>query len=160
MPEYFDTERKEKIIPDETFVLVGYCKNNLNIDWYKKEGKYNFRMDDDKGSLSLENCVVNAKYLLLRESGKETANRIFKIKSKGPKVFKGNSLVGYKSNNLKDYYLVIEIEKIESSDFNGASFKFKELEKYKEVREANNIISSAGIPFAVTLTELMKVKVK
>ena len=160
LPEYFDTERKEKIIPDETFVLVGYCKNNLNIDWYKKEGKYNFRMDDDKGSLSLENCVVNAKYLLLRESGKETANRIFKIKSKGPKVFKGNSLVGYKSNNLKDYYLVIEIEKIESSDFNGASFKFKELEKYKEVREANNIISSAGIPFAVTLTELMKVKVK
>ena len=160
MPEYFDTEKNEKIIPDETFVLVGYCKNNLNIDWYKKEGKYNFRMDDDKGSLSLENNVVNAKYLLLRESGKDTANRVFKIKSKGPKVYKGTSLVGYKTSDLKDYYLVIEIEKEESDDFNGASFNFKDLEKYKEIKSKNNHVTAAGIPFAVTLTELMKEKVK
>ena len=160
MPEYFDTEKNEKIIPDETFVLVGYCKNNLNIDWYKKEGKYNFRMDDDKGSLSLENNVVNAKYLLLRESGKDTANRVFKIKSKGPKVYKGTSLVGYKTSDLKDYYLVIEIEKEESNDFKGASFNFKDLEQYKEIKSKNNHVTAAGIPFAVTLTELMKEKVK
>ncbi|WP_395049844.1 DUF2357 domain-containing protein [Flavobacterium sp.] len=160
MPEYLDSSKKEKLIPDETFVLVGYCKNNLNIDWYKKEGKYNFRMDDDKGSLSLENNVVNAKYLLLRESGKDTANRVFKIKSKGPKVYKGTSLIGYKTSDLKDYYLVIEIEKEESNDFNGASFNFKDLEKYKEIKAKNNHVTAAGIPFAVTLTELMKEKVK
>jgi len=155
-----DSAKTEKLIPDETFVLVGYCKNNSNIDWYKKEGKYNFRMDDDKGSLSLENNVVNSKYLLLRESGKDTANRIFKIKSKGPKVYKGTNLVGYKTSDLKDYYLVIEIEKEESEDFNGANFNFKELEKYKEIKSKNNHVTAAGIPFAVTLTELMKVKVK
>ena len=160
MPEYLDTSKKEKLIPDETFVLVGYCKNNLNIDWYKKEGKYNFRMDDDKGSLSLENNVVNAKYLLLRESGKDTANRVFKIKSKGPKVYKGTSLVGYKTSDLKDYYLVIEIEKEESNDFSGASFNFKDLEQFKEIKSKNNHVTAAGIPFAVTLTELMKEKVK
>lgn len=160
MPEYLDLAKNEKLIPDETFVLIGYCKNNLNIDWYKKEGKYNFRMDDDKGSLSLENNVVNAKYLLLRESGKETANRVFKIKSKGPKVYKGTSLIGYKTSDLKDYYLVIEIENEESNDFNGASFNFKDLEKYKEIKAKNNPVTAAGIPFAVTLTELMKVKVK
>ena len=161
IPEYFDTEKNEKIIPDETFILVGYCKNNLNIDWYKKEGKYNFRMDDDKGSLSLENNVVNAKYLLLRESGKDTANRVFKIKSKGPKVVQGTLLPkGYKTQKLKPYYLVIEIEKSESTDFKGASFLFKNLEKYKEIKSKNKYVSAAGIPFAVTLTELMKVKVK
>ena len=161
MPEYFDNEKNEKLIPDETFVLVGYCKNNLNIDWYKKEGKYNFRMDDDKGSLSLENNVVNAKYLLLRESGKDTANRVFKIKSKGPKVVQGTLLPkGYKTNNLKPYYLVIEIEKSESADFNGASFNFKNLDKYEEIKSKNNHVTAAEIPFAVTLTELMRVKVK
>ncbi len=160
MPEYLDSAKTEKLIPDETFILVGYCKNNSNIDWYKKEGKYNFRMDDDKGSLSLENNVVNAKYLLLRESGKDTANKIFKIKSKGPKVYKGTSLVGYKTSDLKDYYLVIEIEKEESADFNGANFNFKELEKYKEIKSKNNHVTASGIPFAVTLTELMKEKVK
>ena len=160
MPEYLDLAKNEKLIPDETFVLVGYCKNNLNIDWYKKEGKYNFRMDDDKGSLSLENNIVNAKYLLLRESGKDIANRVFKIKSKGPKVYKGTSLVGYKTSDLKDYYLVIEIDKEESNDFKGASFNFKNLEKYKEIKSKNNHVIAAGIPFAVTLTELMKEKVK
>jgi len=160
MPEYLDSSRKEKLIPDETFVLVGYCKNNSNINWYKEEGKYNFRMDDDKGSLTLENNVVNAKYLLLRESGKETASIIFKIKSKGPKVYKGSSLDGYKTKNLKDYYLVIEIEKEESNDFAGASFNFKELREYTEIIKKHNPITSAGIPFAVTLTELMRAKVK
>ena len=162
MPEYLDSSKKEKLIPDETFVLIGYCKNNLNIDWYKKEGKYNFRMDDDKGSLSLENNVVNAKYLLLRESGKDTANKIFKIKSKGPKVIQGSVLEkkGYISDKIKDYYLVIEIEEEESTDFNGASFNFKDLEKYKEIKAKNNPVKAAGIPFAVTLTELMKEKVK
>ncbi len=118
-------------------------------------------MDDDKGSLSLENNVVNAKYLLLRESGKDTANRVFKIKSKGPKVVQGTLLPkGYKTDNLKPYYLVIEIEKSESTDFSGASFNFKELEKFKEIKSKNNHVTAAGIPFAVTLTELMKEKVK
>ena len=63
-------------------------------------------MDDDKGSLTLENSVVNAKYLLIRESGNSTSSRIFKIISDGPKVYKGTSLNGYKSNNLKDYYQI------------------------------------------------------
>jgi len=161
MPEYLDSAKKEKLIPDETFVLVGYCKNNSNIKWYKKEGKYNFRMDDDKGSLSLETNVVNAKYLLLRESGKDTANKIFKLKSKGPKVIQGKLLPdGYITKKLKDYYLVIDIEKEESIDFNGASFNFKELEKYKTIKSKNNHVTAAGIPFAVTVTELMKTKVK
>jgi hypothetical protein len=117
-------------------------------------------MDDDKGSLSLENNVVNAKYLLLREAGKDNANIVFKIKSKGPKVYKGTSLVGYKTSDLKDYYLVIEIESDESNDFNGASFDFKKLAKYQEIKSNNSIYKASGIPFAVNLTELMNVKVR
>lgn len=49
-------------------------------------------MDDDKGSLHLEYNVVNAKYLLLREAGKDYANKIFKIISTGPKVIQGSLL--------------------------------------------------------------------
>ena len=118
-------------------------------------------MDDDNGSLSLEHNVVNAKYLLLRESGKSTASKIFKIKSKGPKVTQGNILEkqGYLSDKIKDYYLVIEIEKNVSNDFNSASFNFKELEKYKTIQnKVTNKRIAAGLPFAITLTELMKVK--
>jgi hypothetical protein len=160
MPEYLDEAKQEKLIPDETFVLVGYCKDSKNIDWYKTNGIYNFRMDDD-GYLILENNLVNAKYLLIRESGVNSANKIFKIKSKGPKVIQGNKLPkGYKTSNLKPFYLLIDIEKEESFDFDGASFNFKELEKYKIIQnEVSDKYKAAGIPFAVTLTELMKVKI-
>lgn len=161
MPEYLDTEKNEKLIPDETFVLVGYCKYPQNLDWYKKEGKYNFRMDDDKGSLELESKVVNAKYLLLRESRKDSANKLFKIVSKGPKVVQGTMLEksGYKSDKIKDYYLVIEIEKEESKDLNNVSFNFRELEEYKTITSNNNPVTAAGIPFAISLSELMRVKI-
>jgi hypothetical protein len=161
IPENQGTNRS--FIPDETFVLVGYCKHPENINWYKKEGLYNFRMDDDKGSLVLENKVVNAKYLLLRESGKDTASRIFKIKSKGPKVIQGKILEkrGYLSDKIKDYYLVIDIENEESKDFESASFEFKKLDKYKSITEnIKKTRIATGIPFAITLTELMKVKIK
>ena len=118
-------------------------------------------MDDGRGSLILETNVVNAKYLLLRELGKDTANKIFKLKSKGPRVIQGKLLPdGYKTKKLRDYYLVIDIEKEESTDFNEASFNFKELEKYKNIKSKNNDGIAAGIPFAVTVTELMKTKVK
>lgn len=149
-----------KLIPDETFVLVGYCKDLVNIDWYKKEGKYNFRMDDDKGSLHLEYNVVNAKYLLLREAGKDYANKIFKIISTGPKVIQGSLLEksGYKSDRIKDYYLVVDIEKDECLDFGNASYNFKELKKYIEIPD--DIYKKPGIPFVVSVTELMKVKNK
>ena len=49
---------------------------------------------------------------------------------------------------------------MKSKDHNTAIFTFKELEKYKEIIATSNPVSAAGIPFAVTLTELKKVKVK
>ncbi len=157
MPEYVGDV---KLIPSETFVLVGYCSDLSNIEWYKKEGKYIFRMDDERGSLVLDSSVVNAKYLLLREKGNYRASKIFRIKSIGPKVFKGESLIGYKTKNLKDYYLVIEIEKEESLDFGEVAFDFHALEKYKEILTKYNAYTAVGLPFSVTLRELMRVKVK
>lgn len=43
---------------------------------------------------------------------------------------------------------------------NTASFNYKDLEKYKEIKAKNNPVTAAGIPFAVSLIELMKIKVK
>jgi predicted component of viral defense system (DUF524 family) len=162
IPEYFDSKRTEKIIPDETYVLVGYCRNIENLNWYQKQGLYNFRMDDDSGSLSLTSGVVNSKYLLIREAGNNLATKIFKIVSNGPKVLTGNHLVnlGYKSSNLKDYYLVIEIERELCKDFNYAQFDFTKLDEYVSIKSKYNPYTAAGYPFVVSLTQLMKVKLK
>jgi hypothetical protein len=162
IPEYFDPSKSLKIIPDETFILVGYCRNIENLSWYMREGIYNFRMDDEHGSLALTSQVVSAKYLLIREAGNNLASKIFKITSNGPKVITGTTLkdLGYKSEKLKDYYLVINIDKELCKDFNLSKFNFTELEEYKKIKSEYNPYSASGMPFTITLSELMKVIVK
>jgi predicted component of viral defense system (DUF524 family) len=161
LPEYLNGK---KLIPSDTFVLVGYSTTPQRFKWYEENGKYIFRMDEEKGSLELNNEVVNAKYLLLRRNGEEFASDLYEIKSKGPKVFSNvhlDSLNYPASSNPKEYYLSIEIEKVKAAEFKDVSFKFKELDRYIEIQKnEKNIYSKVGLPFTVTLTELMNNKNK
>ena len=158
IPEYSDGK---KLIPDDTYVLVGYSTSNHRFDWYNEQGKYIFRMDESKGSLELSKEVVSAKYLLLRKSGSDEACDLYKITSKGPKVFSNIQLekLNYPlSKNPKEYYLAIDIEAVNDKEFENVIWKFKELEKYKSIINAeSNPYSKVGLPFTVTLTELMNV---
>ena len=101
---------------------------------------------------------------MLRRSGKETADDLFKIVSKGPKVFSATQLekLNYPpSKKPKEYYLAIEIEKVTDSEFENVKWNFKEMRKYKSVVESeSNPYTKAGLPFTVTLTELMQVVVR
>jgi predicted component of viral defense system (DUF524 family) len=159
IPEYLNDK---KLIPDDTFVLVGYATTPERFKWYEEKGKYIFRMDEAKGSLELNNEVVNAKYLLLRRNGKDFASDLYEITSKGPKVFSNvhlDSLNYPTSSNSKEYYLSIEIQKVTATEFKNVSWNFKELDRYIEIQQIEqNIYSRAGLPFTVTLTELMNKK--
>jgi hypothetical protein len=121
-------------------------------------------MNEEIGSLELTNEVVNAKYLLLRRNGNDTASDLYKITSKGPKVyskeyFKKNNYPLYKKP--KDYYLKIDIEKVEKNEFENSAINFKELDRYIEIQNSKmKTRSKVGFPFTVTLTELMNKKVK
>ena len=162
LPEYVNGK---KLIPDDTFVIVGYSTTPQRFRWYEESKKYIFRMDDEKGSLIFTNEVVNAKYLLLRKSGEKTASDFYKITSSGPKVYSNTHLdsLNYPptTNRPKPYYLSIEIEKVGQDEFDNASFNFQELNEYKNILNIEkNRRSQVGIPFTVTLTELMSKKVK
>ncbi len=160
IPEYLNDK---KLIPDETFVLVGYATTSERFKWYEENEKYIFRMDEEMGSLELNNEVVGAKYLLLRRNGETKASDLYEIKSKGPKVFSKAHLdkLNYPtSKKPKDYYLAIEIEKVAAPEFQNVSWNFKELEEYRKMQQTvRNPYSQAGMPFTISLTKLMKVKV-
>lgn len=161
MPEYFNGS---KLIPDETYVLVGYSTTSQRFDWYRENRKYIFRMDEEIGSLELTNEVVNAKYLLLRRNGKEIASDLYKITSRGPKVFSKSHLekINYPiSENSKEYYLKIDIEITKEKEFENLEINFKKLNSYIEIQNSKmKTRSKVGFPFTVTLTELMNEKVK
>jgi len=161
IPEYLNGK---KLIPDGTFVLVGYATTPQRFKWYEENHKYIFRMDEEVGSLELNSEVVNAKYLLLRRSGENSAADLYEIKSNGPKVFSNKHLdtLNYPpSKKPKDYYLAIEIQKVTDPEFENVSWDFKELEEYKKILEIiKNPYSQVGMPFTVSLTKLMGTKVK
>jgi len=149
IPEYLNNK---KLIPDETFVLVGYYNSEEQFDWINSNKLYNFRMGTGNGSLILDKETVSAKYLLLHSKGEKSSNELWEIKSKGPKVYSKENLIkkGY-INPSADHYLVIEIEKVDMEEFNYAKWKFKELKSYKTGY-------ASVFPYTATLTELMQVK--
>ena len=161
LPEYLNVA---VLIPDETFVLVGYCTSEERFRRYQDHNKYIFHMDGETGSLELNSEVVSAKYLLLRRRGHTYASDLFEIISKGPKVFSRHHLkeLNYRaSKSPKDQYLVIKIRQVPDSEFENVRWDFKRLEAHQKIqREEPNPYSKAGLPFTVSLTELMRTKTK
>tara|TARA_B110000114_G_C14966750_1_gene346669 strand:- start:147 stop:917 length:771 start_codon:yes stop_codon:yes gene_type:complete len=153
IPEYINGQ---KLIPDDTHVLVGFYNTQEQYDWIKK-GKYNFRMGSGNGSLILDKETVSASYLLLHTHGDKSSGNIWKITSNGPKVYTRLNLEkkGYpKAEKQKDYeknYLVIDIEQVDKTEFNNYEWNFKKLENYSSGH-------ASARPFTATLTELINVK--
>ena len=111
LPEAYGDNRH--LIPDETYILVGYYKSSEHAEWIVKEKKYNFRTGTGNGSLNLDFKNVTAKYLLLHASGDSHSNKLWKIVSKGPKVYSKEDLrreTNYPSPN-HDFYLVMDLVK-------------------------------------------------
>ena len=153
LPEAYNTNRD--LIPDETYVLVGFCSSAEQYEWIIKKKLYNFRMGTGIGSLVLDKETVSAKYLLLHSSGDSDSGDLWKIVSKGPKVFSKDDLIkkNYPTKPSQDNYLIYKIEKVVAPEFINVKWEFKKLKKYSSGHRS-------AIPFTASLTELMKTKVK
>ena len=141
------------LIPDETFVLVGFYEKD-KWDWITGRELYNARADSKRGSLRLGPGEAGAKYLLLHTRGETITNKILKIVETGPRVFSKQTLIekGYPSEPSQLYYLVYKVKLASEEEFQNVKWDISKLDKYKSGR-------GSGLPFAVSLTELMKVKV-
>lgn len=155
LPEAYGENRG--LLPDDTFVIVGFYDTTEQYGWIKK-GQYNFRMGTGRGSIILNNEIVSAKYLLLHTHGDNAASKLWRITSRGPKVFSRLELEnkGYpKAKDSEDYkrnYLVIDIEPADEIEFENIAWNFKSLKNYKSGR-------ASAIPFTASLSELMRNKV-
>ncbi len=151
MPEPYNSNRD--LIPDDTFVLVGYYNSGEQYNWIKRTGLYNFRMGSGTGSLVLHKETVSSKYLLLHTSGDTDSGNLWRIVSKGPKVFSKDDLIrkGYPTPS-QDNYLVIQIEPVTDTEFKDVSWDFRKLSTYSSGR-------ASSLPFTSSLTELMKYKI-
>lgn len=152
MPEYIG---EKKLIPDETFVLIGFYKSKGHLDWILKKNFYNFRTGTDKGSLPLSPKELGAKFLVLHGPGETKTNKIYKLKEAGPRIYSDLDLieVEYPTRPTGKLYLMFEIEKDISSDFNNQKWDIRKLGNYSGFRDS-------AIPITISITELMKVIIK
>ena len=152
LPEAFGENRG--LLPDTTFVLVGYYKSEQHLQWIKKNRLYNFRMGTGNGSLVLDAETVGAKYLLLHGPGDNSANIIYKIVGRGPQVISKEDLnrKGYPQAS-QPHYLLIELSEILDKEFLDLQIDFKKLKNYSPGR-------ASAIPFTGSVKEILTTKIK
>ncbi|WP_332032717.1 DUF2357 domain-containing protein [Kaistella sp.] len=152
LPEAYN--RNRDLLPDETYVLVGYYNSPEQYDWICRSGLYNFRMGSGSGSLLLDKDTVNAKYLLLHTAGSTDAHELWRIVSRGPKVYSKDDLIkkGYPAPSQENY-LVMQIEPVTDQEFKGMRWDFKKLKNYKKG-------NASAFPFVTSLAELMLNRIK
>lgn len=151
-PDIVNDSLPEYLIPDETYVLVGFYKKE-NWNWIIESGLYNVRTENTRGSLRLGPGESSAKYLLLHTDNETTTGKLLKIVEEGPRVFSKKKLIskGYPSEPSQDFYLVYKVAEISDTELLNKSWDITKLEKYKKG-------PGSALPFAVSMTELMREK--
>ena len=147
LPEYISNK---KLIPSETFVLVGYYKDRIHLSWIKDEGFYNVRYSD---KYELSTNEIGAQYLLLYSKDQTESTLFFKLKSNGAKVYTKSELkkdLKYKTTPSQEMYLVYQLEKEYEKEFSNINIDLSKLDGLGENKR----------PIAISLEKLMNSKIK
>ena len=161
MPEPVGENRD--FLPDETTVIIAPYRDQRQLDWILNNHLYNMRAGDSKGSVQINNDMINARYVLLHDGKK--SNRLIRIVKGGPKVYTRAQLIlkGYpqylkkdgsvdtakEQNEADKIYLVFELFKKNSVE--------KELQDYSW--DMNRVLPSQkmrSLPYAEKLVKLIK----
>ncbi|WP_339923987.1 DUF2357 domain-containing protein [uncultured Cyclobacterium sp.] len=152
LPEPINSNRG--LIPNDTFVMVGFYKSPKHLEWIKKNKLYNVRTGTDNGSVKLDIEHISARYLLLHTTGDKSSGKLLGIVNKGARLFSKKDLEKKAYPSPKgDFYLVFEIESVSDQEFENVKWDFRKLKNYVSGR-------ASAVPFTASLTELMKSKIK
>lgn len=114
MPESVGENRD--FMPDDTWVVLGYIKDEKHLEWVRKTGLYNFRTGTQNGSLKLSRNFVASRYILMHNHGKSI--ELVRLSDEGPRVFRRSDLLklGYpvsenEEDKKDDIYIVYKLDK-------------------------------------------------
>ena len=152
MPEPAGENRD--FLPDETWVVMGYVKDDKQLEWIHKTGLYNFRTGTQNGSVRLSRNLVSSRYILLHAHGKSL--EFVRLADEGPRVFRRSDLLrtGYppsedEEKKKDDIYIVYRLEP-ERTEPEWAQYKWN----ISEVSSKKG--NQRAVPEPVKLSDLMK----
>jgi len=147
MPEYISSK---KLIPSETFVLVGYYKDNTHLSWIKEKKYYNVRYGE---KYDLSTNEIGAQYLLLYSKDQTESTLFFKLKNNEAKFFTKSELqfdLGYKTTPSQDVYLVYQLLDELEKEFSGLNIDLSKIDG----------LGANKKPIAISIEQLMKSKMR
>lgn len=152
MPEPVGDNRA--FLPDETWVVLGYVKDEKHLAWIHKTDLYNFRTGTQNGSIRLSRNLVSSRYMLLHSHGDSI--EFVRLADEGPRVFRRSDLLrmGYppsedEESKKDDIYIVYRLEP-ENTEPEWAQYKWR----ISEVSSKKG--NQRAVPEPVKLSDLMK----
>jgi predicted component of viral defense system (DUF524 family) len=142
---------------DETYVLVGFCKNKTHYEWITVKNKYNIRYGE---GYRINGKMAAANYLILYEATAEGIDFkhdvVFELDVCNTKLISKKELenLGYKDPNNQSYLLYDIKETIPLGDYR---FSFEHI---LDLRAILNDSSERQLPFAITLADLLRTRIK
>ena len=153
MPEPYGERRH--LIPNNTNVLIGYCKNQEHMMWVLLNKCYNTRMGTIAGSLRLTEEITTAQYLLLHNES-DKMQLMLRLDGKGARVMSREDLQrrapkgGY--TLTKPYYIVFDLLESEvEPEFKDAAWDLAKM-------RSDGLLGGyrmSGAPVGVSLATLM-----
>lgn len=147
MPEYISSK---KLIPSETFVLVGYYKDNTHLSWIEEKKYYNVRYGE---KYDLSTNEIGAQYLLLYSKDQTESTLFFKLKNNTAKVYTKSELeddLGYKTTPSQEMYLIYQLEEEYEKEFSGLTIDLSKIDG----------LGANKRPIAISIEQLMKSKIR
>lgn len=156
MPEPAGENRD--FLPDETWVVMGYVKDDKQMEWIHKTGLYNFRTGTQNGSVRLSRNLVSSRYILLHAHGNSL--EFVRLADEGPRVFRRSDLLrlGYPTSEGEekkkdDIYIVYRLDP-ERTEPEWAQYKWN----ISEVSSKKG--NQRAVPEPVKLSDLIKKAIK
>ena len=147
LPEPYNTNRD--LIPDETYVLIGYCKSLEHHQWIINNMIYSIGLGSMDNTTSITREMISARYLLLFSMEKNTPLSLWKIKPNNAQSYSRQDLMdlNYPATIFYGNYLVFHLQEAFEPELKDINV---DITKFKFYYEDNPII--------ITLAELMKYK--
>ena len=145
LPEPYGENRS--LLPNETYVLIGYYKNEEHLKWIFKSNLYNTRTGTGSGSLKLDSKFISARYLLLHG---RLGQYFVKMDTSGPRILSKQDLINknYPEIPRGEYYVVFRLE------IKNTEPEFKSM-KWAIADITHHLGHQRAVPDTILLSDLM-----
>lgn len=159
--DVFDSDNRA-VPPAEHQVLIAWYDSSEQLDWTRRKGLAVVRLGTRQGTWRIPPEISSTQHLLLRSHNDEVAPGLFRLSTRGYRVFTTDDLLkrGYPGKAGGDIYAVFEVEADPNyTDFRWDAKALREVLATAKAKQRGTALAPIGrdvSPYPTSLRELLK----